>query len=162
TFAGSGSSLFTDGTGTAAAFNRPYAVAVDPNGNLYVADTNNDLIRKITSGGVTSTILGRPVGPGNVHGDSSSAPLSFPQATRVDPHGHLIISDTFNPAIRVASLAAPRIVNFSANPLAVKRGASTTLSWSTTDATSVSISPGLGSVQTSGSLPVTLQQTTTF
>ena len=47
-----------DGTGSAARFFAPNAVAVDAGGNLYVADTDNETIRKITSGGVVSTLAG--------------------------------------------------------------------------------------------------------
>ena len=50
TLAGSGSVGSANGTGTAASFNNPYGVAVDGSGTVYVADTYNHLIRKITSG----------------------------------------------------------------------------------------------------------------
>ena len=48
TLAGSGSSSFADGLGTGASFNNPYGVAVDTNGIVYVADSSNNRIRKIT------------------------------------------------------------------------------------------------------------------
>ncbi len=55
TFAGSGLAGFTDGAGLAASFNYPTGITIDSAGNLYVADTLNQAIRKITSAGVVST-----------------------------------------------------------------------------------------------------------
>jgi DNA-binding beta-propeller fold protein YncE len=51
----------SDGTGTSAQFNFPYGVTIDPSGNLYVADTINDTIRKIT-------LLASPMAPGKQQG----------------------------------------------------------------------------------------------
>jgi sugar lactone lactonase YvrE len=58
TFAGSGAAGQADSTGTLASFNGPSGIAVDKKGNLYVADTYNNVIRKITPAGVVSTIAG--------------------------------------------------------------------------------------------------------
>jgi len=67
TFAGSGAVGDIDSTGTAASFNGPSGLAVDAAGNVYVADTDNDLIRKITPAGVVSTIAGNGE-PGSKNG----------------------------------------------------------------------------------------------
>ncbi|MDP5958062.1 MAG: hypothetical protein QGF82_04865, partial [Candidatus Marinimicrobia bacterium] len=58
TLAGSGSQGSADGTGTAASFYHPSGVAVDGSGNVYVGDTYNHLVRKITSAGVVTTLAG--------------------------------------------------------------------------------------------------------
>ncbi|VDA99758.1 hypothetical protein S1OALGB6SA_831, partial [Olavius algarvensis spirochete endosymbiont] len=55
---GTGTEGFADGIGTEAQFNRPGGVAVGSYGNVYVADSNNHRIRKITPAGVVSTLAG--------------------------------------------------------------------------------------------------------
>ncbi len=67
TFAGSGAAGAADSTGTAASFDGPAGLVVDATGNVYVADSNNNLIRKITPLGVVSTIAGNGE-PGNHNG----------------------------------------------------------------------------------------------
>lgn len=62
TFAGSGSFTSADGTGTAASFSFPRSIAIDPSGNIFVADVNSSLIRKITPAGIVSTFAGHGVG----------------------------------------------------------------------------------------------------
>jgi sugar lactone lactonase YvrE len=87
-----------DGTGSAARFNFPNDVAVDSAGNVYVADTENNTIRKITSAGVVTTLAGLPGGTGNVDG---SAPRFFlPYSVAVDSAGNVYVADTGNLTIR--------------------------------------------------------------
>jgi kumamolisin len=73
--------------GNGALFNSPNSVAVDGSGNLYVADTGNNLIRKI-SGGTASTLVG------------ASYSLSGPQGVTVDGSGNVYVADTGNDVIR--------------------------------------------------------------
>lgn len=75
----SGSYGFADATGDNARFNYAYSVAVDPaTGNLYVADTNNHVIRKVTPAGVVTTVVGQP-GVGSFQSGALPGLIAFPQ-----------------------------------------------------------------------------------
>ena len=95
-----GSSGSTDGTGSAARFNAPYGVAADTAGNVYVADTFNHTIRKITSAGVVTTLAGSAGNIGSADGTGSSARFSYPEGIVVDASGNIFVTDTFNNTIR--------------------------------------------------------------
>src|SRR4051812_5174405 len=73
-----GASGSTDATGTAARFNNPQNVAVDSSGNLYVADSGNNKIRKITSAGVVTTFAGSG-SAGSTDATGASATFNGPQ-----------------------------------------------------------------------------------
>jgi sugar lactone lactonase YvrE len=96
-YAGPGSA---DGTGAAARFANPWGVAADSAGNLYVADTDNHTIRKITAGGVVSTLAGAAGVSGSADGTNGSALFSQPQGLAVDGAGNLYVADTGNYTIR--------------------------------------------------------------
>lgn len=97
--AGSGGRV--DGTGSAARFNAPVGLAVDANGNVFVADTQNQTIRKITSGGVVTTIAGTGGSVGTADGVGAAARFNNPYGIVVDPSGNLFVSDTSNHTIRM-------------------------------------------------------------
>src|ERR1017187_5430782 len=100
TFAGVASTGNADGVGTAAQFNYPDGIAADTNGNLYVADTLNHTIRRISSGGVVSTIAGFAGNPGSADGTGRSARFNSPSGVAIDNAGNLYIADTGNSTIR--------------------------------------------------------------
>jgi sugar lactone lactonase YvrE len=90
----------TDGTGTAARFNFPSDVVVDAAGNLYVVDSTNNTIRKITTTGVTSTFVGVAGASGSADGIGSAARFNFPAGLAIDGSGNLYVADTGNNTIR--------------------------------------------------------------
>jgi len=99
TLAGAGSPGYINATGTAAAFYAPYGVAVDTSGNVYVADTYNLVIRKITPGGVVTTLAGSGF-QGSVNATGTAASFNYPFDVAVDASGNVYVADTFNYLIR--------------------------------------------------------------
>jgi sugar lactone lactonase YvrE len=100
TLAGSTNDGHADGQGTVASFSGPNGVAVDAIGNIYVADGNNNAIRKITPAGLVSTIAGG--GPTAGHADGQGAMASFygPTGVAVDASGNIYVADIYNNEIR--------------------------------------------------------------
>lgn len=101
TLAGSaGTSGSADGAGSNARFQEPVGVAVDASGNLYVADSGNSTIRKITAGGIVSTFAGSPGETGHSDGSATDARFDGPYGVAVDVVGNVYVADTFNHTIR--------------------------------------------------------------
>jgi len=98
-FAGSGKKGSKNGIGMAASFNSPYGIAVDSSGNVYVADTGNNLIREITSWGLVSTLAGSG-SIGSKNGTGSTASFNRPRGIAVDSSGTVYVADTWNNLIR--------------------------------------------------------------
>jgi len=102
TLAGSGARGAKDGTGTAATFNQPQSLCVDPAGNVYVADQGNNIIRKITPTGVVTTIAGNGTA-GLQNGKLTASEFNKPGGIAIDKNGNLYVSDTNNNVIRKIS-----------------------------------------------------------
>ncbi|HEY4284168.1 MAG TPA: hypothetical protein VGM62_13975, partial [Chthoniobacterales bacterium] len=100
TFAGLSGYGSANGTGSAARFYQPAAVAADSAGNLYVADTANNIIRKITSAGVVTTLAGQAGSTGSINGTGSAARFNFPVGIASDGAGTLYVADSNNNTIR--------------------------------------------------------------
>ncbi len=101
TFAGSGSAGSLDGTGTAAQFSYPQGITIENStGNLFVADSNNNIIRLITPSGVVTTIAGTPGISGSTNGLGTTARFGSIQGIVVDVFGNVYVTDYTNHVIR--------------------------------------------------------------
>ena len=89
------------GPATAALLSDPFDVAVDTSGNLYIADTRNDKIRRVDTMGIITTVAG--TGSGGYFGDGGLATNAWvyrPQGVAVDSSGNIYIADTLNDRVR--------------------------------------------------------------
>ncbi len=95
-----GDSGSADSAGSVARFYFPRGVATDSGGNVYVADTGNQTIRKITSAGVVSTLAGAPGQQGNTDSTGTAARFSNPVGVATDSAGNVYVGDASNHTIR--------------------------------------------------------------
>lgn len=119
TVAGASASGLADGTSAQARFNRPNGLATDASGNLYVADTSNHAIRKIsfnaTGDATVSTLAGTTTTPvlGFVDGLGTAARFNYPAGVAVDGNGAVYVADGDNKAVRKITVNASTVVNVS-------------------------------------------------
>ncbi len=95
-----GWSGFADGEGSAGRFNYTGSVRIGPDGTIYVADAQNNTIRKITPTGVVSTLAGAPGVEGSTDGPGSAARFSGPAGVSIDATGNVYVADSQNFTIR--------------------------------------------------------------
>lgn len=94
-FAGDG------GPATDAELNNPYGVAIDAAGNMYIADVDNERVRKVDAAGIITTFAGNGTGGYSGDGGAATAALLFePAAVAVDAAGNVFIADAWNSRIR--------------------------------------------------------------
>ncbi len=102
TLAGNGSIGSSNGIGAEASFYNPIGIAVDASGNVYVADANNQVIRKITPSGTVTTYAGNG-DQGFANGPAIAASFNSPKGVAVDASGNVFVADTGNNLIRQIS-----------------------------------------------------------
>ena len=104
-----------DGTGTNARFNNPEGVAADGGGTVYVADTVSDTIRKITPGGVVTTLAGFYGSLGSADGTGSAARFAYPFGVAIDTSRNVYVADRSNNTIRKITPAGV-VTTFAGSP----------------------------------------------
>lgn len=95
-----GSAGSADGAGAQARFSHPSGLAIDANGNLYVADNGNYTVRKITPAGIVSTLAGLARHKGSAEGLGAAARFHTPNGLAVDGRGTVYVADYINSVIR--------------------------------------------------------------
>jgi uncharacterized protein (TIGR03437 family) len=119
TFAGNGGYSYSGdgGPATGAQLNAPHGVAADSAGNYYIADSGNNVVRKVSAGGAITTFAGNgKAGFGGDGGAATSAQLNGPQGLVVDSAGDVYIADTGNSRVREVSGGTINTVAGSGTP----------------------------------------------
>ncbi|MCX6951981.1 MAG: immunoglobulin domain-containing protein, partial [Verrucomicrobia bacterium] len=102
TVAGTGQIGAADGPGLSARFNNPQGIAVDAAGTIYVADYNNNCVRKIAPDGTVSTLAGVPGSQGSVDGPATTARFQFPRFVAIDRSGQVFVADDSHTIRRIS------------------------------------------------------------
>ena len=100
---GTPGSLGDNGPATSAQLNQPTGVAVDSLGNVYIADSGNNKVRRVSGVTITTVAGNGTAGFGGDNGPAVAAQLSSPQSVALDANGNLYIADSSNQRVRVVS-----------------------------------------------------------
>lgn len=104
------------GPASAAQLYQPWGVAVDANNNVYIADYDNQRIRKVDNSGIITTVAGNGTfGYGGDGGPATNAMLRYPIGVAVDRSGNLYIADFYNHRIREVNAATQVITTVAGN-----------------------------------------------
>jgi sugar lactone lactonase YvrE len=110
-----GSSGYVDGISTSALFNKPSGVVIDSANNLFVADSENNRIRKIAPGGAVTTFAGSGV-VGNVDGQGVAAQLNYPTGIAIDSNSTLYVTCSIANTVRLIT-SAGYVVTIAGMPM---------------------------------------------
>jgi len=112
------------GPATSAQLNWPFAVAVDKSGNIFVADSGNNVVRRVSAktGSITTVAGTGAAGYKGDNGPATQAELSFPDGLAVDSAGDLYISDQTNGVVRKVEASTGRITTYAGNAKATELG----------------------------------------
>ncbi len=111
-----GSKGSSDGIGLKARFNGPTGIAVDSAGTVFVADTVNGTIRRITAAGVVSTIAGLAGSSGAVDGTGNAVRFTTPYGVAIDSAGNIFIADSGNNTVRKGVVSSAGTVTIQTQP----------------------------------------------
>ena len=103
------------GLATSAQLNYPDGVAVDASGNVYIADTDNHCIRKVSNGTISTVAGNGTPGFSGDNGPATGAQLNYPAGIAVDSNGDLYIADTYNQRIRKVTFSNGLITTVAGN-----------------------------------------------
>ncbi len=118
TVAGTGTYGYSgdNGTATSAMLHGPYGVAVDSGGNIFIADTGNNCIRRVDTAGIITTVAGTGTADfGGDNGTATSAKLYNPRGVTVDSGGNIFIDDAGNQRIRKVDAVSGNITTMAGN-----------------------------------------------
>jgi sugar lactone lactonase YvrE len=115
TFAGNVNSGSTDAKGTNARFTQPYGIAFNRNGDLFVADTYNNKLRKVARDGTVTTVAGSGA-PGHDNGEAINATLNLPKSLAIDGGGDIYITEEGNNTVRKITAADNKVSDFANGP----------------------------------------------
>lgn len=104
-----------NGTGADATFKYPYDLVIDNDGNIYVADVTNKLIRKITPAGVVSTVAGSVTSTTAINGVGTEATFVQPYSITMDNDGNLVVGDRY--AVRKISIPGYEVTTIAGDDL---------------------------------------------